>query len=359
MPTHNGFESLETRRLMSTTPIVINGTNGNDTITVAFESIPAPVLTQARAITRAFRVTGSIFGTPSPRTVITVNGQTSVVNIDPSQPVTINGLDGADRITVTGYHGVTIFGGRLNDPLVGTKDSTDTLSGGDGPDFIDGGFFSDQIKGNGGNDTLHGGGREDTVSGGSGNDQIFGDESNDTLNGDGGNDTLVGGDNSGLLVGGWGSDVLRDGRVDYSGSTARITLTDDGVANDGPAGENDNIGNLNEIRTGSGNDYINVEHSQFNCDIFSGAGNDLIVGTTQDDEINSGSGDDCVIALAGKDTINGGIGDDLLYGNEGDDWIVASDKTGHDTIFAGTGNNTIICDGIDKIVPGGGHDDVL
>ena len=42
-------------------------------------------------------------------------------------------------------------------------------------------------------------------------------------------------------------------------------------------------------------------------DIFSGAGNDLIVGSTQDDEINSGSGDDLVVALAGKDTINGGI----------------------------------------------------
>lgn len=358
MQTPHDLERLEPRQLMSTTPVVINGTNGNDTITVAFAQ--PPVLTQARAMTRAVRISGGIggvFGALPTRTVITINGQQTVRDIDASQPVTINGLDGADKITVTGYHGVTIFGGRVDDPIQSTGDGADTIRGGDGPDFIDGGFFSDLIFGNGGNDTLHGGGREDTIFGGNGNDQIFGDASDDTLNGDGGNDTLVGGDNSGLLVGGPGSDVLRDGRIDYSSSTSRLTFTDNGFADDGP--DNDNIGDLSEIRTGSGNDYINVEHSRVRCKIFGNAGSDVIVGSAFADEIDGGADDDIIIGLAGNDTINGNLGDDLLYGNEGDDNIFAREKTGHDTVFAGSGHNTVFVDGLDKVIhDANGHDDV-
>jgi Ca2+-binding RTX toxin-like protein len=48
-------------------------------------------------------------------------------------------------------------------------------------------------------------------------------------------------------------------------------------------------------------------------------GNDLIIGTSGDDNINGGAGDDCILGGDGNDTLNGGAGRDVLLGGPGDD----------------------------------------
>ena len=110
-----------------------------------------------------------------------------------------------------------------------------------------------------------------TVTGGSGDDGIKSGTSHDVISGGGGvdvigglsgNDVIDGGDGPDFIDGGLGSDALSGGtgfdRVSYNVS-ADLTLTLDGVANDGDtvAAEGDNIGaSIEDVRGGSGNDTI-------------------------------------------------------------------------------------------------------
>lgn len=71
------------------------------------------------------------------------------------------------------------------------------------------------------------------------------------------------------------------------------------------------------------------------------AGNDLILGTSGDDEnkgkISGGAGDDCILGGAGNDNISGDDGNDYILGGAGDDDI--SGDAGIDVCIGGPGNN--------------------
>ncbi len=88
-----------------------------------------------------------------------------------------------------------------------------------------------------------------TVTGGDGLDNLEGGSQPDTLNGDAGDDTLDGGGLNDLLIGGLDIDT-----ADYDGTPDR-TVTLDMAANDGAAGENDNVQTEN-ITTALGNDTL-------------------------------------------------------------------------------------------------------
>ena len=92
---------------------------------------------------------------------------------------TINGGNGNDMINA--LDGMTPDGGNGNDTINGGN-GNDTLSGGEGDDII--------IGGNG-NDTLDGGSGNNTLSGGNGNDILIVGTGNNTLTGGNGNDTFV------------------------------------------------------------------------------------------------------------------------------------------------------------------------
>ena len=92
-----------------------------------------------------------------------------------------------------------------------------------------------------------------------------------------GNDTMTGGSGQDTFVSGTGADVLKGGigydTADYSARTAPLTVSLDGVANDGEAGEGDNVQTDVEVVTGgAGGDTLDGGLGA--DDLYGGAGNE-------------------------------------------------------------------------------------
>jgi Ca2+-binding RTX toxin-like protein len=173
-----------------------------------------------------------------------------------------------------------------------------------------------KLVGNGGGDTLNAG--------------SFGTD----LEGDGGDDTLVGGtgddrlDEQGLA--GLGADDMHGGRgfdqVSYVGhrnsasALVAVNVSLDGIANDGYAGEGDNV-------------HKDIES---------------IEGTNLDDALTGGAAFDQLEGFGGSDTLDGGAGTDILIGDEGNDTFHARDS--HlDVLECGAGLDTATTDYIDQV----------
>jgi serralysin len=142
-----------------------------------------------------------------------------------------------------------------------------------------------------------------------------------TLRGGDGNDTLRA---SSYVDGGPGADrIIGEGEftvLDYSERTAGVRATFDGVANDGEAGEGDDVsGVFRAVQGGSGDDVLESSNLLF-------------------DAVLAGPGDDHVIGSPGNDSLHGGPGDDLLEGNDGDDELYGGDDA--DRSRGGTGIDT-------------------
>jgi len=130
-----------------------------------------------------------------------------------------------------------------------------------------------------------------------------------------GNDVETGGGAVDTFVSGAGSDTFRGGAgqdiVDYSDRTAPVTVTLDGVANDGEAGEKDNVNSdVDVIVGGAGADTLTGSSSA--NDLYGGPG---------DDTLNGGGGNDRLFGQDGRDTLDGGSGNDTLDGGAGADTI--------------------------------------
>ncbi|MEM8970544.1 MAG: right-handed parallel beta-helix repeat-containing protein [Pseudomonadota bacterium] len=112
--------------------------------------------------------------------------------------------------------------------------------------------------------------------------------------------------------------------------------------------ENDSISanwGDDRISGGLGDDNLNGED-----------GNDLISGGRGNDDLDGGFGDDILVGEAGHDAINGGRGADVLIGGSGND--ILEGGIGEDVIYAGSGTNTIDGGtGADVIVMDGHRDD--
>ena len=170
------------------------------------------------------------------------------------------------------------------------------LTGGAAGDTLVGDAAGNVLNGLGGDDTLYGGDAFDQLLGGDGNDALIGDGGNDFLKGEGGNDGLNGGDGEDKLEGGAGDDILDGGpgadslggeggsdTASYALRTADVSVTLDGNADDGQAGENDFIRtDVRNVTTGSGDDTINSRDGKagkINC----GGGSDVVDADTDDD----------------------------------------------------------------------------
>ncbi|HVT76759.1 MAG TPA: calcium-binding protein [Acidimicrobiales bacterium] len=155
----------------------------------------------------------------------------------------------------------------------------------------------EMLTGGLGNDTLTGGAGDNVISGGSGDDVIDGGAGNDVLSGDAGLDTFVvhAADGADTVAGGTAVDS-----ISYAGRAAPVSVTLDGVANDGEANEHDNVkADVENVTGGSGADTITGSPAANRLD--GGAGNDALHG---------GAGDDTLIGGAGYDTLDGGDGFD-------------------------------------------------
>jgi uncharacterized delta-60 repeat protein len=139
--------------------LIVEGTAGNDTITVS------PAKDRSKLAVTLNRVLLDTFPLAS------VTGQ-----------IDVRAGAGADRVTFS--------------PKV-TK-----------PALIDGGPGNDTVTGGAGNDTLLGESGNDRLVGGAGNNLLVGGDGNDVLTGGAGRDVLIGGAGADTLAGGSGDDLL-------------------------------------------------------------------------------------------------------------------------------------------------------
>jgi len=164
--------------------------------------------------------------------------------------------------------------------------------------------------------------QDSVITGTEGDDILTGTPAADSIYGRGGNDFLLGGAGEDELDGGPGADGISGGpdrdSVSYAGAPVTVTL--DGVANDGAAGENDNVAS-------------DVE------DVFGTDGPDVITGNAADNTIDGN---------AGNDVINGGPGADGLFGSEGNDEIDSRDGSA-DRVDCGPGEDTALYDANDVV----------
>jgi hypothetical protein len=129
------------------------------------------------------------------------------------------------------------------------------------------------------------------------------------LRGGEGDDDIRAGAQGSAMVGGPGADTMVGGAsnadfVSYADHTAPVTVTQDGIANDGAAGEGDNVmSGIEQLEGGSGDD-----------DLTGTDGIDNINGLNGNDHIDGGDGADFLEGGGGADTIEGGAGSDNITG---------------------------------------------
>ena len=227
--------------------------------------------------------------------------------------------------------------------LLGDGADTATISASNASGLLDGGAGDDRLTASkGSSSTLAGGPGEDTLTGSDKGQLSSGDAGNDRIAGRGGDDEIDGGLGADDMTGGAGR-----GTITYAASrdfpTCRgvpVTVTLDGVANDGAPGENDSVAADFENMTGAtgadqitGNDADNRLSLGFQT-----------VGALEGGSVQGGAGDDVVTGGAGADTVSGGGGADLvsdgdlngatsaISGGPGDDFLHAEDVADEDGV---------------------------
>lgn len=214
------------------------------------------------------------------------------------------------------------------------------LHGGDGDDTIYGSDFRDTLDGGDGDDLIHAGDGEDLVESSKGNDTVFGGGGNDGIRW--GNDGSIG--NHDYIHGGetgesGGGDTLNMwGAADYT-----VTFK----AGDVEAGEASYAGGnsltfteFEQLNTGEGNDTIDASLAYTGTDgvgvnVWSGAGNDSLIGSAGNDTLNAGYGADTIYGGKGDDiiTVNGNLYGDPNSPDIGADVVIFGDGDGNDTLY--------------------------
>jgi hypothetical protein len=182
--------------------------------------------------------------------------------------------------------------------LLGTSVATAwpaTLSGTPGADTLSGGPAADVLSGFAGDDRLRGGGGDDVLDGGPGNDD---------------------------LAGGAGTDA-----ASYGGAGA-VRVTIDDLADDGAAGEHDNV-------------QVDVE------DVYGGNQGDVLTGSAGSNTLDGGAGPDTLTGAAGADDLFGALGDDRLFARDGvADGVDCGD--GFDTAIVDERDHVSGCEAVDR-----------
>lgn len=151
--------------------------------------------------------------------------------------------------------------------------------------------------------------------------------------------------------------------IDYSERSGDIRYDPNGLADDGGAGEGDNLGVARTVQTGAGADtVVGSLEPRYGCRLIGGAGDDTIHGGSETDEILGGEGDDELFGGAGEDSLRdpsyggeGSSGNDTGSGGPGDDQIELG--SGDDEVFGGAGEDRIESGpGDDSAAGGSGRD---
>jgi Ca2+-binding RTX toxin-like protein len=270
------------------------------TLTAGLAAVLAPAAQAATSVV-ANHIDGTLTVTAAP-------GKTNAITVNRPGPFVIN--DTGD--TVSAGSGCTQIDERTVSCSVGRIRTVSVLSG----DLDDRIFYNPEgaagaLRGQAGNDLIRLGAaaRSSDLNGGAGNDSLWGAA---------GNDFFDGGEGADVFTGGTGIDA-----VSYRARTTPVIADIDGVADDGAAGERDNI------RT-------DIEN------LYGGTANDVLTGSAASNRLFGAEGNDTLNGLGGLlDVLEPGAGNDTLNGNGGDD--IASygpGGDGSDRFSGGTGRDT-------------------
>jgi Ca2+-binding RTX toxin-like protein len=243
-------------------------------------------------------------------------------------------------------------------------------SGDDGDDRLQGGNTqhggagNDTLEGHDGNQALYGGPGDDNVNGLLGSDQVFGEEGNDHVSGDGHKESA----SPDLIDGGPGVDIVDD---DWE-TDGSLAVTLGGGADDGRAGEGDDVRNVEQTTVFApgrfvgteGADRIEVVQVDGPSELIGGGGNDLLKTSDGTDRLDGGAGADTIDGGYGDDTLVGGPGPDQIAGDHpggecgiywcklpaGNDTIEARDGE-QDSVTCGAGADTVNADPADTVAP--------
>jgi Ca2+-binding RTX toxin-like protein len=372
-------ESLEPRRLLSTTFQVANG---------------SLILTGTR------RSDNVVVTAPDSSTIqVQINGRTRSFDASAIARIRVDGGTGDDWIqlgsnpfesTIAAFQAVSV-------PVtVAGGDGADTIFGGSGNDSLSGGAGGDLIGGNAGNDTVDGDNGFDTLRGDDGTD-LAGDPDQDLLRGGRQDDLIVlaAAATADSVQGGAGFDFVLQG-----GSNVPLGADLEGAVPDG-------LDKLPDVHLEVNNnfilvygtrraDVITVENSVAypgrlkivtndrsvdgvppaaapSVFVQAGRGDDRVtIGTVPSPvakatRLEGGDGNDSLSGGTGFDIIVGDAGDDSLAGNDGNDWLYGVD--GNDTLFGNAGNDSLRGqlgndsldggDGLDTLLGGTGDTDTI
>jgi hypothetical protein len=227
--------------------------------------------------------------------------------------------DGSDQITLESPLDLLSYASRTSPVRVSSDEVANDGEQGEGDDIR--GAMT--VEGTAGDDVLQGGSRMGKLKGGPGDDQLFA--------GPGGTH----------LYGGPGADVLRGGAAEdwvyYDSATQGVSVTPDGVANDGQPWEGDNVASDVEGIVGSN-------------------WNDTLIGSEVSNNILPEGGDDFVDGRGGSDLVHGGDGNDTLLGGPGDDRMDALESDhrwdtlrGSDQVDCGEGRDLVYSNPTDHL----------
>ncbi|ESQ88931.1 hypothetical protein ABAC460_14210 [Asticcacaulis sp. AC460] len=253
---------------------------------------------------------------------------------------TINGGAGDDVVYSTGFG---IFsGGTGNDTVWIANGFPETLDGNDGIDLLEASTATfdyvinmvtgvtnfatesfvnfENLNSGLGNDSLTGTGGANSITGGAGNDTIIGNGGTDTILGGAGNDSIQS-SGYGEYYGGIGDDTLAvgNGYPELLDGGDGIDLLSAVVTFDYA------INLVTGVTNFVTESYINFEN------LYTGSGNDTLVGTVAGNIVDAGSGNDDIDGNGGADTIFGGAGNDFLH----------SSANGTANWYGGDGNDTV------------------
>jgi Ca2+-binding RTX toxin-like protein len=171
------------------------------------------------------------------------------------------------------------------------------------------------------------------MAGGAGDDTVY-SRGSASLAGGPGNDVLIApAGTRGNMAASPGADAtLGEGTFfwDYSSEVTGVTVTPDGIANDGAPGEGDNVS----------------PHT------------DVLYGGDGDDDLTAGDRETFLLAHGGNDVIHGGPLRDGLFGGPGDDAIYAQGG-GNDIIGCSDGSDQAFVDALTELSFNSGCESVV
>jgi Ca2+-binding RTX toxin-like protein len=337
--------------------VTVNGTGGNDQITVT--------------------------NVGSTITVTGLSEQVTLANAEAGDLLTIKGGNGNDTINAGSLApsviGLTIDGGAGNDTITGSQ-GNDTLIGGDGNDVVIGGRGNDTAQLGNGNDTFvwNPGDGSDSVDGGAGTDtlQFNGANIAENINiGANGSHAVLTRDIASITMDLTSVETIQLATLGGADNVTVGDLTGTGVtkvsidfSSPPGSGQSDGATDTVTVNGTGGNDSIKVVSSGTSINVNGLPAQVTIAGAEAANDqlvVKGGAGDDTIDASGLKAgqvnlTLDGGDGNDLIKGSAGNDLVIGG--RGNDVAQLGAGDDTFVWnpgDGSDTVEGQAGNDTLL